>query len=723
MPTSDATAQPARLAIQDQFLEVIDREEATRRFHAHLRLAPLGAEAVPLASALDRVLADDVFATVDVPAFDRANVDGFALRACDTFGATETSPRYVVPNAEVLPPGILPHGPVAPGTATTIATGGMIPRGADAVLMIEYSDLSNCDTECKGPLPSPLAGEGLGKGRASKGAAVACDTSRPRTGSPRRLCITRAVTPGEHITFAGTDIARGETVLRAGQLLTSREIGVLAAIGMPTVSVWRKPRVAILSTGDEIIAPGDPPRPGAVYDSNGAILSAAVRELGGEPVSLGIVPDDENALQAMVNRGLEFDLLLLSGGTSKGTGDLSYRVVHRLNDPGIVAHGIALKPGKPICLAVSKGKAVVILPGFPTSAIFTFHEFVAPVICALAGHTASRREQVAATLPLRVNSERGRTEFLLVSLVRSDVDGAANHGGGRQQPGSSAASPPDSSATYHAYPMGKGSGSVTTYSAADGFITIDQHIELLEAGTPVVVQLLGQKLTPADLVVIGSHCVGLDFLLGQLQRNGLTVKTLSVGSTGGLNAARRGQCDLAGIHLMDPLTGEYNRPFLGDDLELIPGYRRMQGLVYRRGDARFEGQALEVAVRVALRDPHCAMINRNTGSGTRILIDQLLARHGAQPSDVSGYAVQAKSHHTVAAAIAQGRADWGLAIDTVAAGYDLGFLPFKEEHYDFVVPRLRRPRSAVRAFEALLADRAIQDRLRKFGLCLGSDQA
>ena len=180
-------------------------------------------------------------------------------------------------------------------------------------------------------------------------------------------------------------------MLRAGQMLTSREIGVLAAVGIAEVPVYRRPRVAILSTGNEIVAPGAPLRPGAIYDSNAAIIGAAVEELGGEPVQLGIVPDNDEALSAALARALRCDLVVLSGGTSKGAGDLSYRVVSELRDPGIVAHGVALKPGKPICLAVTSGKPVVILPGFPTSAIFTFHEFVAPVIRAYAGVPLDRR--------------------------------------------------------------------------------------------------------------------------------------------------------------------------------------------------------------------------------------------------------------------------------------------------------------------------------------------
>jgi putative molybdopterin biosynthesis protein len=668
---------PASAARQDQFLEVIDRDEAERRFRAHLDLAPLGSDLIALDEALDRVLADDVVANIDVPGFDRANVDGFALQAADTFGATESDPRYVALTGEVLSPGKQPRESIGPGRATAIATGGMLPRGADAVVMIEQTDLAD----------------------GARGAAP-------------RLKISRAVSPGENVTFTGTDIARGETVLRSGQVLTSREIGVLAAIGRAEIWVFRRPRVAILSTGDEIIPPGGEPAPGSVFDSNGAVLAAAVRELGGEPVSLGIVPDDERQLSARVSEGLQSDLLLLSGGTSKGAGDLSYRVVSRLLNPGIVAHGVALKPGKPICLAVTNGKPVVVLPGFPTSAIFTFHEFVAPLIRAMGGRPGHTVQRVRARLPMRVNSERGRTEYLLVTLVR------------QQQPDSAPADAcgfATGDASLIAFPMGKGSGSVTTFSGADGFIVIDQNTEIVEAGSTVDVQLLGQRLQPADLVVIGSHCVGLDYLLGQLQRRGLSVKSLYVGSTGGLAAARRGQCDLAGIHVLDPETGIYNRPLLSPDLELIEGYGRLQGIVYRRGDARFAEKEATAAFAAALADRECTMVNRNAGSGTRILIDRLLATSPSKAGDrpkPPGYAVQAKSHNAVAAAVQQGRADWGVAIDTVAKSYSLEFIPLQEERYDFVVPRSRADRPALRAFRDLLRDADVRDHLRQLGFRL-----
>jgi putative molybdopterin biosynthesis protein len=647
---------------QEQFLDVIDRDEAERRFREVLDLRPLPAEDVALADALGRVLAADVVAPLDVPAFDRSNVDGFAVRAEDTFGAEEMAPKTLALGPEVLVPGRRPEGAVGPGTATAIATGAVLPRGADAVVMIEYTDADG-----------------------------------------DRLVVRRPVAPGANITFAGTDVGRGETVLRRGELLTSRETGVLAALGLDRVAVVRRPHVAVLSTGDELIAPGTPMRAGMVYDSNAVILADAVRELGGEPVHCGIVRDDLTELVRVLRETLSCDVVVLSGGTSKGAGDVSYRAVAELGPPGVVAHGVALKPGKPLCLAAVRrpdGRTVpiVVLPGFPTSAIFTFREFVAPVIRRLAGRREEEDAVVEACLPLRVNSERGRTEYLLVNLVHDPACGLAGD----------AAKP--QAASMIAYPMGKGSGSVTTFSRADGFVVIPRQREYLEAGDRVQVHLLSKDVRPADLVVIGSHCVGLDFLLGLLEERGFRSKVLAVGSTGGLHAARRGECDLAGVHLLDPATDTYNRPFLDDSLVLLPGYGRLQGVVFRPGDVRFEGKTVAEGAAAALADPACVLVNRNRGSGTRVLIDRLLGE--ARPP---GHLTEAKSHNAVAAAVAAARADWGVAIAPVARDAGLGFLPLREEQYDFVVPRRRWDRPAVRAFREQLASAAVRRALAERG--------
>lgn len=634
------------MADQDQFLDVIDRDEAERRFRAAISLIPVGTECIPLSQGLGRILAEDVIARVDVPSFDRSNFDGFAVRASDTFGSSELAPKTIRLLTETLDAGKEPTVSIQSGEVVTISTGGMVPRGADAILMIEHADVL----------------EGI-------------------------VHVRRAVTPGSGVAYAGTDIATGETVLRAGTVLTSRETGVLAAIGEAEVEVWRQPRVAIISTGNEIIAPGQPMRPAAVYDSNSQVLADAVRELGGLPRFWGIVRDDVAALRAILHSALaESDVVLMSGGTSKGKGDLCYRVVAELKDPGIVVHGVALKPGKPICMAATAGKPVVILPGFPTSAIFTFHEFVAPVIRLLAGRSLESHETIPATLAVRANSEIGRTEYLLVGLVKTDNG-------------------------LLAFPMGKGSGSVTTFSRADGFVTIPRHTEIVDAGQQVDVRLIGRQLEVADLIVIGSHCVGLDYLLSQLQRRGIVSKLLNVGSSAGLLAAKRGECDLAGIHLLDPASGLYNRPFLSDDVTLVPGYGRLQGIVFRHGDTRFEGRSLDEIVAMAIADSSCVMVNRNQGSGTRILIDRLLA--GNKPT---GYSVQPTNHNAVAAAVVQHRADWGLTIESVARANSLGFVPYQQECYDFVIPRSRSNRPAVKAFLELLASSDSRQALAWFSL-------
>jgi len=656
--SSDPKTRPASAAIvdairraarQEQFLEVVSAAEARQRFEARLDRTPLAGESLSLAAALSRVIAADVIAPIDTPPFDRANVDGFALRAADTLGAGASTPRRLTLNREVIACGIAPALEVIAGTATAIATGGVIPRGADAVVMIEHTELVEHDTPA--------------------------------------IDVHRAASSGQFISYAGSDIARGETLLRRGTQIGSREIGMLAACGLTAIEVVRRPRVAVLSTGDELVQLGQPLRPGGVYDSNGAIIAAAVAEAGGEAVAFGAVADDAAALERAMRDALSScDVVVLSGGTSKGAGDLSHQVVSRLGGPGILVHGVALKPGKPLCLAVIGDKPLIVLPGFPTSAIFTFHAFVAPLIRARAGLPLEAAHTVTARVPVRIPSELGREEFVLVSLVGS-ADGPI------------------------AFPTAKGSGAVTAFSQADGFFAIDALASALDADRQVEVTLIGKSERAPDLVIMGSHDIALDVVVGALAERGLRARTIAVGSLGGLSAASRGECDIAPVHLVDPATGVYNKHLLAPGLTLVPGWRRMQGFVFRFGDARFEGSSAEAALRAALADPTILMVNRNAGSGTRVLIDSLL-RGGKPP----GYANQPRSHNAVAAAIAQNRADWGVAIAPVADLYGLGFLPIAPEHYDFLLVETRRERSAVRAFIEVLRDKATRARIRALGM-------
>src|SRR6185369_12213628 len=478
---------------QDQFLTILSREDALERFEAALFPRAVPGEQRQLADALGCALAEDVVAPIDVPPFDRSNVDGFAVRSADLASAGEASPVRVMLNDEVIACGTAPTRPVLSGTATPIATGGPVPRGADAVVMVEHT----------------------------------------QPAGHRAIEIRRAASPSQFVSYAGSDIARGEALLRAGTVIGSREIGMLAACGIARVGVARRPRVAIISTGDELVQPGQPLRPAAIYDTNGAIVTAAISENGGEAHFFGAIPDDEAQLEAAMRKALEAsDMLVLSGGTSKGAGDVSHRIIGRLGKPGIIAHGVALKPGKPLCLAVCDGKPVIVLP--PRS-----------------------DAKVNARVPVRIASELGRTEFVMVSLVEG-ADGLI------------------------AYPTGKGSGAITSFAQADGFLKIDALADQMPAGSEAEVTLFTPHVRVPDLVIVGSHCTGLDLVTAPLAHAGLSVRSIAVGSLGGLAAAKRGECDFAPIHLLDDRTGTYNTPYLTDGLELVPGWRRMQGIVFRK---------------------------------------------------------------------------------------------------------------------------------------------
>mgnify|MGYP006269678861 CR=1 FL=1 len=630
---------------QAQFLTILTREEAVARFDAALFPRTPLHETVALAASLTRVLAQDVFAPIDVPPFDRSNVDGFAIRAADIADASEANPRRLTLNKEEIHCGTAPRLIVEPGTATPIATGGPLPRGADAVVMIEHTQ------------PDGDA-----------------------------ILVRRSAAPGQFISSAGSDMARGELLLRAGIEIGAREIGMLSACGLAQITVTCRPLVAILSTGDELVQPGDRLKPAQIYDTNGAIVAAAVAENGGDADFRGAVKDKEQALEKAMRDALAAsDMLILSGGTSKGAGDLTHRIITRLGKPGIIAHGVALKPGKPLCLAVCDGKPVVILPGFPTSAMFTFHDIIVPVLRRMAGLPPRSEAHVDARLPVRVPSELGRTEFVMVALVQAQ-DGLL------------------------AYPTGKGSGAITSFTQADGFMRIEALADHAAAGSAVDVTLFTPHLRVPDLTIIGSHCTGLDLITRELARTDCLSRTIAVGSLGGLAAAKRGECDLAPIHLFDEKSGAYNHAFLSDGLELIEGWRRMQGIVYRKGDTRFDGLDAQAAVTKALSDLSCLMVNRNQGAGTRILLDRLLK--GTKPD---GYWNQPKSHNAVAAAVAQGRADWGMTIAPVAKAYDLAFLPFAEEHYDFALVTARKERAPVQAFLQALTSDAIKAALLKAG--------
>jgi putative molybdopterin biosynthesis protein len=489
------------------FLALATKEEAEKRWREALRPGPLGVELVPIEEALGRVLGEDVRARTDLPPFDRAVVDGFAVRAEDTFGADEEKTvRLLLAASAIAAGGAATTGEVAKGTAIEIATGAPIPRGADSVVMVEH-----CET---------------------KDGAV---------------FVGRAVVPREGIQAKGSDMRAGETVFRKGDRLSARETGVLAGQGLGALPCYRRPRVAVISTGDELRAPGSGElAPGQIYDSNARIVADLVRESGGEAHVLGIARDTREDLRAHFERAQAFDAVILSGGTSKGAGDLTYRLVGELGKPGILVHGVQIKPGKPVVLAAWERKPVVVLPGFPSSAAITFDVFVKPVLRALAGLDAEEaRERREARLALTIPAGMGRHEVVLCHLVRAKDE-------------------------LVAFPIVKGSGSVSAFAQADGFFEVAASRERAEKGEKVQVTLLGGGRGPADLVVGGvKHAIleGLVTLL--LERTGLRAKVVATGSVAGAEACARGEIDLALV-----ATADADRM---SGLVLLPGFKRKKG--------------------------------------------------------------------------------------------------------------------------------------------------
>ncbi len=386
---------------------------------------PAGVEQVPLSEAHGRVLAEDVVAPIDVPPFNRSTVDGYAVRAENTFGAGEDR-AVVLEFCGHIAIGEPPSVMVKNHLAAEIVTGAPLPWGADAVVMLEY--------------------------------AVRED---------KTIFIHRPVSKGENVMRAGSDIRKGEAILKRGQRIYSREMGVLAALGITQAAVYKRPKVAVISTGAEIVDPQEVLSPGKIYDINASTLSAAVRECGGEPVNLGIIPDDMDQLKSALKKALDLaDTVVTSGGVSVGPRDIIPQVLNTLGKPGVIVSGIAVKPGKPTTIAMVDGKPVFSLPGHPTSALLMFYQLVRPQIYHMTGTREKTSPMVKAFAEKKMFSARGRRTFTMVKLVC------------------------DKSGRLMASPVALGlSGAITTLAKADGFVEVGEEQQFIDAGDEVLVWL------------------------------------------------------------------------------------------------------------------------------------------------------------------------------------------------------------------------------------------
>jgi len=406
--------------------KLVSLDEAKRILQQRLSAKPVGTEFTPLLEAHERVLAKDVVAHIDVPPFNRATVDGYAVKAKGTFGADETNP-ITLKICGRINVGESPHSVVKDSSAADIATGAPMPQGADAVVMFEHT--------------------------------IRKDTN---------VILYRPVSKGENVMRAGSDIKKGDIILKKGQILSSWDIGVLAALGVAEIEVYKRPKVAIISTGTEIVEPGKPLLSGKIYDINAHTLSAAVLECGGQPLNLGIIPDEANRLEMGLRKALSSaDVIITSGGVSAGPKDIIPEILRSLGEPGIIVSGIAVKPGKPTTIAIVNEKPIFSLPGHPTSSLLMFHILVRPTISKMAGKTEEEFPLIEAVTKEKMFSEKGRRTFIMVNLSYDKT-------------GKILAS---------TVPTGL-SGAITTLAKADGFIEIPESQQFLNAGEYVKVYLL-----------------------------------------------------------------------------------------------------------------------------------------------------------------------------------------------------------------------------------------
>ncbi len=618
------------------YLNDIPLSTAQERFQRALAEAGLwrvlGVETVPLdEQALNRVTAEPIWARISSPHYHAAAMDGFAVRSEDAEGAGPTSPIT------------LRLDPAAP-QANYVDTGDPLPLWANAVIPIEHVEL----LDAEGRLTSEVR-------------------------HPAFIRIRAAVPPWSNVRPLGEDIVATQLVLPAGHLLRPVDLGAIAASGHATLRVARRPRVAILPTGTELAPIGSELKPGDIVEYNSLVMAAQVQAMGGEPTRFPITPDDFAALCDRVREAArEHDLILLNAGSSAGSEDFSARVVEALGT--LLVHGVAIRPGHPVILGLIRRPAdaqtedggpslvpIIGVPGYPVSAALTVEIFVEPLLARWLGRRPRQLPEVEATLTRKIVSPAGDDDFVRVVVGRVGEK-------------------------VLAAPLSRGAGVITSLVRADGLLILPRGVQGAEAGQQVRVRLLCQ---PHDLertiFCIGSHDVILDLMAQFLAERDRRFVSSNVGSQGGLVALRRGEAHLAGSHLLDPATGEYNlaalRQYLpGVPLRLMVLVHREQGLMVAPGNPK-NIYGLNDLIR-----PEVRFVNRQRGAGTRVLLDYHLNLLGIDPSLIRGYNQEEYTHLGVAAAVASGRADCGLGIPAAAQALGLDFIPLFHERYDLVIP-------------------------------------
>ena len=591
-------------------------------------------QVIPVQQACGRVTAQPVYAHICAPHYAASAMDGVAVIARDTFGATETTPITLRPEQ-----------------FTVLDTGDPIPEDKDAVIMVE-------------------------------------DIVKNPDGS---ITIHAAAAPWQHIRQIGEDVCAGEMILPAHMEVSPSAIGAMIAGGVLEISVICKPLVGIIPTGDEIIPPCADPRPGDIMEFNSSIFSSMLGQWGAETKTYPIVPDKFDEIKAAVAlAAAECDLVILNAGSSAGREDFSARVIGELGQ--VLYHGIAMKPGKPAILGCMGAKPILGVPGYPVSGIIVIEELLKPLIEYWLKAGAAPAATAMATLTRPVVSGLKYQEFVRVRM---------GYVGDKLM----------------ASPLSRGSGVVSSFMKADGILTVPQGVEGYEAGEQVQVRLLSREdKLKNTLVVIGSHDPLLDELanLMHLEDGSVYMSSAHVGSMGGIMAIRRGEAHAAGCHLLDTETGEYNTAFIKKyfpkgGVKLLRCVGRQQGLMLQKGNP------LGIEKFADIARPGLRFVNRQKGSGTRILTDYLCKKEGLAPETIYGYDREELTHTSVAAQLASGSADAGMGIYSAAQLYDLDFLPVCIEEYDLIIPDHAWESPMVRQMAATLKSQAFREKILSMG--------
>jgi putative molybdopterin biosynthesis protein len=586
-------------------------EEARRVASEVAKLIHLECETVPVPQAVGRVIAEPLFAKISSPPYHCAAMDGIAVKAETTYGASEESPKILQLGKE----------------AFFVNTGNPIPKEADAVIMIEDVHLADSD-----------------------GAE-----------------IREAAHPWQHVRSVGEDLIATEMVFPENRKITPYDLGALLAAGYREVKVRKRPRVLIVPTGSELLEPeqsysGYGDGPSGIIESNSYVLSGLITEDGGEPLRHRVVEDDLDTIKEVLFSNIEkADLILMIAGSSAGSEDYTRTIIEETGQ--VLVHGVSMMPGKPTLIGTFRERPIVGIPGYPVSAIIAYEELVRPIL-SHALHLMRPERQKIKVLPTRkIPSKLGTEEFLRVKVGKVGEK-------------------------FFATPLPRGSGLITSLTRADGIIRIPALSEGLEENRETDVELL-RPLEEIEntIVMVGSHDLTLDLLTNLLGRLDppLFLSSQHVGSLGGILAIKNGLCHLAGSHLLDPETGEYNFPYIrrfleGLEVKVIQLVNREQGLIVQKGNPkRIKG--LEDFLRKDI-----TFINRQKGSGTRILLDHLLKTLSLSPNQIRGYEKEEFTHMAVAASVSSGMVDSGMGILPAAKALDLDFIPVGTERYDLIIP-------------------------------------